>query len=63
MPYQPLVDPLHSMEWGDLAARLTPVIPESVAGASALVVAGLISWGFARWLYALPHRVLHKGSI
>ena len=61
--YQPLVDPMRSLEWGDLAARFAPVIPESVAGASALVVAGLIAWGFARWVYALPQRVLHKGSI
>jgi len=39
------------------------VIPESVAGASALAVAGLITWGFARWVYALPQRMLHKGSV
>jgi hypothetical protein len=61
--YQPLVDPLRSLEWSDLAARFTPAIPESVARASALAVAGLIAWGFARWFYALPRRVLRKASI
>lgn len=60
--YQPPADPMRSMEWGDLAARFTPVIPESVAGASALAVAGLIVWGIARWVHALPGRVAHKGS-
>jgi uncharacterized membrane protein YraQ (UPF0718 family) len=55
--YRPLVDPLRSLELGDLAARLTPVIPEPVAIASALVVAGLIAWGFGRWFHGLPRRL------
>lgn len=55
--YQPLVDPLHSLQWGDLADRFTPVIAQPLAEASALVVAVLIVWGFANWLYRLPRRL------
>lgn len=54
---QPLVEPLRSLEWGDVAARLTPVIPEPVAIASAWFVSGLIAWGFGNWLYRLPRRL------
>lgn len=55
--YRPLMDPLRSLEWSGLAARVTPVIPEPIAVASALVVAALIAWGFARWLYRIPRRL------
>lgn len=55
--YQPLVDPLRSLDWSDLAAQLTPVIPEPVAVVSAFAVAGLIAWGLARWLYRIPRRL------
>lgn len=55
--YRPLAEPLRSLEWSDLAARLTPVIPESLAVASAFAVAGLIAWGLARWLYRIPRRL------
>jgi len=55
--YRPLVDPIRSLDWSDLAARLTPVIPEPVAVASALAVTGLIAWGFARWLWRIPSRL------
>jgi uncharacterized membrane protein YraQ (UPF0718 family) len=55
--YQPLVDPLRSLQWGDLADQLTPVIPEPLAEASALVVAVLIVWGLANWFYRLPRRL------
>jgi len=55
--YRPLMDPMRSLDWSDLAARLTPVIPEPVAVASALAVAGLIAWGLARWLYRIPRRL------
>jgi uncharacterized membrane protein YraQ (UPF0718 family) len=55
--YQPLVDPLRSLQWGDLADQLTPVISQPLAEASALVVAVLIVWGLANWLYRLPRRL------
>lgn len=61
--YRPLVDPLRSLELGDLAVRLTPVIPEPVAVVSALAIAGLIAWGFGRWFYVLPRRLKAGFSI
>jgi len=61
--YQPLMDPLRSLEWSDLAAQLTPVIPEPVAVVSALAVAGLIVWGLARWLYGIPRRLKVARSV
>ena len=61
--YRPLMDPLASLDWSDLAARLTPVIPEPVAVASALAVAGLIAWGFARWVYRIPRRLKTAFSV
>jgi len=61
--YRPLVDPMRSLDWSDLAARLTPVIPEPLAVASALAVAALIAWGLARWLYRIPRRLRTAISI
>ena len=48
--YQPMLDPLASIEYGDIAARLTPVVPEWIAHASAAVVAALAVWGTWNWL-------------
>lgn len=53
----PAMDPLRSLEWGDIAAQLTLVIPEPLALGSALAVGGLIAWGFATWFYRLPGRI------
>lgn len=53
----PAMDPLRSLEWGDLADQLTVVVPEPLALGSALVVGGLIAWGFAIWFYRLPRRI------
>jgi len=59
--YRPTLDPLASLELGDLAARMTPVVPEWLASASAVLVAALAAWGIwqrlaGRWgrLAALP---------
>jgi hypothetical protein len=48
--YRPNMDPLASMEFGDIASRLTPVIPGWLAFGSAIGVGVLIAWGFGRWL-------------
>ena len=55
--YKPLLNPARSLDWSDLAAQLTPVIPEPLAVVSALAVGGLIVWGLVRWLYAIPRRL------
>lgn len=55
--YAPPVDPLRSLQWGDLADRLTPVVSQPLAEASALVVAVLMAWGCANWFYRLPRRL------
>lgn len=55
--YKPLLNPARSLDWSDLAAQLTPVIPEPLAVLSALAVGGLIIWGLARWLCTIPRRL------
>lgn len=54
--YRPILDPLASLELGDLASRLTPVVPGCLASASALVVGALCAWGTWQWLARLPAR-------
>lgn len=61
--YRPVIDPARSLEWMDLAARLTPVIPQPIAVGSAIAVAALIVWGLARWFHALQYRALRKNPI
>jgi uncharacterized membrane protein YraQ (UPF0718 family) len=55
--YQPMLDPIASLELGDIASRLTPVVAPWLATASAVVVAALAALGvgqrLARWR-ALP---------
>ncbi|MDZ7663683.1 permease [Thiohalophilus sp.] len=55
--FSPQLAPVDSMRWGDLADRVSFVIPETLAIASAVVVAGLCVWGVGRWLRArIPAR-------
>jgi uncharacterized protein len=54
--YRPILDPLASLDLGDMAARLTPVVPGWLASASAVVVGGLCAWGTWQWLARLPSR-------
>ena len=44
----PAIDPLRSLHWSNLAAQVTPVIPQPIAIVSALAVAGLIVMGLIR---------------
>lgn len=48
--YQPALDPLSSLEFGDIAARLAPVVPGWLALGSAIVVGALAIWGTGQWL-------------
>jgi hypothetical protein len=48
--YRPTMDPLASMEFGDIAAHLTPIIPSWLAFGSAIVVGVLIVWGAGQWM-------------
>lgn len=48
--YQPMIDPLVSLEFGDLATRLTPLVPVWLAVACAWLVALLAVWGTWNWL-------------
>ncbi len=48
--YRPVLDPLSSMDLGDVADRLTPVIPGWLALGSAVLVGALCAWGAAQWL-------------
>ncbi len=48
--YRPILDPLSSLDLGDVASRLTPIVPEWLALASAVFVGMLAVWGAARWL-------------
>jgi len=48
--YQPILDPLSSLEFGDLASRLTPVVPGWLATVCAALVGMLAAWGTAQWL-------------
>ena len=48
--YQPILDPLASLEFGDLASRLTPVVPGWLALGCAILVGMLAAWGTAQWL-------------
>jgi uncharacterized membrane protein YraQ (UPF0718 family) len=54
--YRPTLDPLASLELGDLASRLTPLIPGWLASASAVLVAALCAWGTWQWFARLPSR-------
>jgi uncharacterized protein len=48
--YTPLLDPLASMELGDVASRLAPVVPPWLALGSAVLVGMLSVWGAGQWL-------------
>ena len=54
--YRPVMDPLTSLDLGDIASRLTPVVPGWLASASAVLVGGLCAWGTWQWLTRLPSR-------
>ncbi|MDA8363505.1 MAG: permease [Gammaproteobacteria bacterium] len=54
---RPIMDPLRSLEWSGLAARVTPVIPQSIAIVSALAVAGLIALGIMRRSWRILRRI------
>ena len=47
--YQPIMDPLHSIQLSDVASNLSPVLPDVVTMVSATVVLILIVWGAVRW--------------
>jgi uncharacterized membrane protein YraQ (UPF0718 family) len=48
--YQPILDPLTSIDMGNVAAHLTPVLPAWLAAGSAAFVGALAVWGAAQWL-------------
>ena len=48
--YQPIMNPLHSIQLSDLASNLSPVLPDVVTIASAAAVLILIIWGAVRWV-------------
>ncbi len=48
--YRPKLDPLTSIEFGDLATSLTPILPGWLALGSAILVGVLIVWGVIQWL-------------
>ncbi len=48
--YHPVMDPLASMRWGDIAAHLTPVVPGWLTFPSAIVVGILAVWGAGQWM-------------
>ena len=50
--FNPRLDPLVSLEWGDLANRMTFIVPQPIAIVSAFAVGLLCIWGVARWIRA-----------
>ncbi len=48
--YRPKLDPLTSLEFGDLATGLTPILPGWLALGSAILVGVLIVWGAIQWV-------------
>ncbi|MGF1546859.1 MAG: permease [Thiotrichales bacterium] len=48
--FAPRLDPLASLRWGDLAGRVTFIVPPALAIASAVAVGLLCVWGVARWV-------------
>jgi uncharacterized membrane protein YraQ (UPF0718 family) len=54
--YKPMLDPVASLELGDIAAGLTPVVAPGIATASAVVVAALAAWGIGQRLVRLATR-------
>lgn len=48
--YQPVLDPLSSIELGDVASHLTPIIPGWLAFGSAILVGVLVVWGACLWV-------------
>lgn len=56
--FSPVLDPMDSLRWGDLANRVTFIAPQSLTIGSAVVVAGLCIWGVGRWFVArFPERL------
>jgi len=48
--YVPIMDPLRSIQFSDLASTLSPVLPDVVTIASTAAVLILIIWGTVRWV-------------
>jgi uncharacterized protein len=48
--FSPVLDPMDSLRWSDLAGRVTFIAPRWLTIASAVVVGGLCVWGVGRWL-------------
>jgi hypothetical protein len=48
--FNPVSDPLRSMQWFEIGSAMTPIIPQSISVGSTLVVLGLIAWGVVNWL-------------
>ncbi|MEJ2644065.1 MAG: permease [Gammaproteobacteria bacterium] len=48
--YRSPLEPLRSLQWGDIAQRVTPIVPAPLALFGALTMAVLIAWGMGRWL-------------
>lgn len=48
--FSPVLDPMDSLRWSDVADRVTFIAPASLTIASAIVVGGLCVWGVWRWL-------------
>lgn len=56
--FAPVLDPMDSLRWGDLADRVTFIAPAWVTVGSAVLVGGLCLWGVGRWLLArMPGRL------
>lgn len=55
--YRPILDPLASLEMGEIASRLTPLVPGWLASSSAIVVAALAAWGTWQWLERVSSRL------
>lgn len=61
--YRPIMDPLASIEFGDIAAHLTPIIPGWLAFGSAIMVGVLIAWGAGQWLSRSMSRLQVSPSV
>ena len=61
--YLPVLGGADNLAWIDWGNRLTPVIPGAVVTVSTVVVLGLITWGFVRWVARLTTRVPGRNAL
>lgn len=55
--YRSPLDPISSLQWSDIAQRVTPIVPAPLALLGALLMGVLIAWGTGRWLVQRLPRV------